>query len=309
MSEHGLPNPRRHTDSRLGLLSKVFIVYAHNPRLYQWPRPLQDFRLMYPQCSQEELRHMQGEEKKLLEREQEERVGRQNELVHRFAQFLDSHKIAVAYEGLLLDRPVDSYMRWFQEQMKDSDYILLIVTDSLSEFLSKNPPEEKERIFSGNFLHNYVHLSPSSPERRPILPIFIHRKRKLDLLPDALRASSTYEIKYREHPPHFDVQEPELDRLYALLTRQDRIQPPTQVSVVPVVSSLRRRGEGDCMLSGLLFHSLPPSLPPSPIGRDAARIGGANFQQPVFESLPPQPLEEPVPAGLQRPGKNLSRVS
>lgn len=198
-----------------------------------------DLQLLYPQCSREELKQIQKEEKKRIKFEDEERIRNHDILVYRFAQFLDSCKIAVAYEGLLSDFAVTNYMKWFQEQMNDSDYIFLIITDSFCHFLSNEPPEDKERIFSGEFLHNFVNKG----QKKPILPIFLNRRSDPNLLPDALRSSSTYHVAYSEHPPHFNVQQSQLDRLYALLTRQNRIQPPRQVSVVPVVSGLQRRGK------------------------------------------------------------------
>lgn len=226
-----LPNPQRYTDSDLGLLSKVFIVYPHNPQVYQWDPP-EELRRRHPNCSPAELHRMQREAER-------ERIRSHDQLVQLFADFLDSHKIAVAYEGLLLDCPVDSYMRWFERQMSDSDYIILIVTESFRPFLNDTRPEN-EHIFTGNFLHNFVHR-PS----KPILPVFLNRPENRDLLPDPLRASSTYRVAASREPPHFDVRQPELGRLYAVLTNQNRLQPPPQPerAVVHITSPLQGIGK------------------------------------------------------------------
>ena len=238
--EPKLPNPSRYTDPTYGLLSKVFIVYPHNPRVYAWtpPTPLEELQRRYPELSSNDLKRMQVQEVKQNQAREREEIQGHDELVYRFAQFLDSHKIAVAYEGLLMDYPVDNYMKWFQKQMEDSDYIILIITDSFNHFLSNEPPEGKEHIFVGNFLHVLVH----NP-RKPILPVFLNHLARPSLLPDALRASTTYHVVASRDPPYFDVQQPQLDRLYAVLTKQNRITPPVPVGVVPVVSGLQRRGE------------------------------------------------------------------
>lgn len=233
------PNPRRYTDDRCGLLPKVFIVYPHNPQPYVWIS-LAELQSSYPHLTPEQLK----EEKKRLQQRQAQQITYHDELVHRFAQFLETNKIAVAYEGLLMDTFVGNHMKWFQDQMKDSDYIFLIITESFCRFLSNQPPDGKEKIFSGEFLHVFVH-NPS----KPIVPVFLGRQRKNAHLPEALRASTTYQIPYSVNPPHFSVQQPETDRLYAMLTRQNRIEAPAQVGVVPVVSGLSRRGMTDHVFS------------------------------------------------------------
>lgn len=235
------PDPERHTDPTYGLLSKVFIVYPHNPEVYQWipPTSLEVLQRRYPEHSPDELRKCQVAELKKREVEEKERIERHDQLVHNFAQFLNSHKIAVAYEGLLHDCPTDNYMRWFQKQMKDSDYVMLIITPSFCQFLSNEPPQDKERIFVGQFLHNFVHR-PS----KPILPVFLNSPKCSTLLPDALKASATYHVVASRESPYFNVQQPELDRLYAVLTKQNRMLPPSpNGGVVLIDSGIRRRSE------------------------------------------------------------------
>lgn len=226
-----MSNPRRYTDPVLGLLSKVFIVYPHNPQVYQWDPP-EELRRRYPDFSPAELHRMQR-------REEQERIRSHDQLVQWFADFLDSHMIAVAYEGLLLDCPIDSYMRWFETQMSDSDYIILIITESFRPFLNDTRPDN-EHIFTGNFLHNFVYM-PS----KHILPVFLNRPENLDLLPDPLRASATYRVAASRETPHFNVHQPQLDRLYAVLTKQNRLQPPPQRerAVVRITSGLQGIGK------------------------------------------------------------------
>lgn len=241
------PNPERHTDPTHGLLSKVFIVYPHNPQVYQWVSP-EELQRRYPGCSPDELHRIQIDEARQLKLKEKENIEKQDKLVHDFAQFLESRMIAVAYEGLLHDYPTDNYMKWFQKQMKDSDYVMLIITESFCHFLSNEPPQDKERIFVGNFLHNFVH-NPS----KLILPVFLGRPEHSSLLPDALRASATYHVVAGEEWPFFNIQQPQLDRLYAVLTKQNRITPPAPIGVVPI-SGLQRRGE--------IEYSLAPTPPP-----------------------------------------------
>lgn len=236
------PNPRRHTDPTLGLLSKVFIVYPHNPEIYQWiaPTPLEELHHKYPGYSPDELQECQVAEVRRYRAEEKERIERHDKLVHNFAQFLESHMVAVAYEGLLHDYPTDNYMKWFQKQMQDSDYVILVITPSFSHFLSNQPPPDKERIFVGNFLHNFVH-NPS----KTILPVFLNIPRDSGLLPDCLRASATYSVVASKESPYFNVHRPELDRLYAVLTKQNRVLPPPLTEGVVPVLGLQRRSEGE----------------------------------------------------------------
>ena len=211
------PNPQRHIDGTVGLLPKVFIVYPHNPELYTY--------------------HPDREAQERNERETEQVIREHDRLVHLFAQFLENHKIAVAYEGLLMDKVIANYMKWFEDQMADSDYVILIITNSFCHFLSEQPPPGKERIFTGQFLHVFVN-NPG----KPILPVFLNRQKDMALLPNALRAASTYRVMCTREFPYFDVQQPELDRLYALLTKQNRMAPPPPVATIPIIgNSLMRR--------------------------------------------------------------------
>ncbi len=220
------PNPQRHTDATFGLLPKVFIVYPHSPRVYTWTP----------------VKELQDEQ----ERRIKEDVGHQERLVYRFAQYLESLKIAVAYEGLLNDAFTPNYMKWFQDQIADSDYVILIITNSFCHFLSNQPPEGKERIFTGHFLHTFV----NNP-KKPVLPVFLDRPKELELLPDALRSSTTYMVRASSEPPYFDVRQRELDSLYALLTKQNRVAPPPIVSAIPIIGNSilqrRQRGINDCV--------------------------------------------------------------
>ena len=209
--------PQRIIDGELGLLPKVFIVYPHNPEVYVWdPDP---------------------EKRAEISKRKEEAIRRQDKLVYDFAQYLQHLKIAVAYEGLLRDEFTLNHMKWFQKQIADSDYVILIITNSFCHFLSNQPPEGTEMIFTGQFLHNFVN-NPS----KPILPVFLGRRR-VELLPDALRSSKTYEIIPGD-PPCFDVNQPQFDSLYALLTRRNRIKPPPTVDRIPVIGGLSRRRQG-----------------------------------------------------------------
>lgn len=228
------PNPQRHVDGTFGELSKVFIVYPHNPQIYTW-NPVEQQR------KEEAARR-------------EEVIKQHNQLVHHFAQFLQSMKIAVAYEGMLTDAFTSNYMKWFQTQILSSDYVILIITESFCPFLMNQPPEDKEKIFTGNFLHTLIH----NP-KKPLLPVFLNRPRNLDLLPDALRSSTTYTIMSTGYPPWFDVQMREMDSLFALLTRQSRIMPPPVVASVPIVNPFLRRRQGTRFALPSTF--LPNQLP------------------------------------------------
>ena len=215
-------------------MPKVFIIYPHNPQpyVYKPPTAAEELRSRYPEKSDSEILEMRVQEEESRANDEKKRIVNHNELVHRFANFLTSNGLDVAYEGLLQDKSTSNCMRWFQEQLNMSDFVILIVTESLNYFLSDRrtfPHNGQEKIFESEFLHNFVH-QPS----KPLLPVFLGHPTNLDLLPDVLKCSSTYHIKDTED---FSLLRSEMDNLYAALTNQSRSVPPQG----PIVELPKRR--------------------------------------------------------------------
>lgn len=233
--EGELPNPERVLHPELGLLTKVFIVYAHNPERYtqiQPPGPAdieqikqsdssKTYDVIWQKYDQECLDH---------ERERDEAIALHERKVFEFATFLRENSIAVSYDRLLDDKGAPNKLRWSEQQIRDSDYALLIVTPSLRPFLDRAPEEEKEFIFRGDYLYNLLHHTPHG---LGILPVFLDRCKDPALLPKAREAGTMYEVR-----SPFEVASGErpddLISLYRVLTRQPGfvLPPPKPQGVV-----------------------------------------------------------------------------
>lgn len=240
-----LPNPKRceiTENGKLKLLPKVFVVYAHNPGEYLQIRPPNVDEVMRkdPSMTRELIQQRYEREKIQLSTQTEENIRKHKLLVREFSDFLQSSGVAVAYDQLLADTGTDNLMRWTEQQIEDSDYVILIVTPSLREFLT-NPSyasRDEEYIFSGHTLYNLIHSPPSRPNS-PLglgvlcfLPVFLESTKNLGFLPKTLEAGSCYEIW-----KPFDVQRPQGDdlvSLYTLLTRQSVCPPPAHIGYVPI---------------------------------------------------------------------------
>ena len=233
------PNPERRKSK---LLPKVFIVYAHNPGEYRQIHPPDVDGLMRdnPSMTRDWIEQQYEEEKIQLSAQTEENIRQHKLLVRKFSNFLTGAGVPVTYDQLLDDTGTDNLMRWTEQQIKDSDYVILIVTPSLHEFLT-NPSSasrDEEYIFSGHTLYNLIHSPPSRPNS-PLglgvlcfLPVFLESTKNLDLLPKTLEAGSCYEVW-----KPFDVQRPrgdDLVLLYTLLTRQSVCPTPEPIAYVPI---------------------------------------------------------------------------
>lgn len=226
-----LPNPRRVHDPRYGLLPKVFVVYARNPTVYTQvapPKPV-------PDMTDEELQAFTVEATQHLQR-QEEAIRNHQALIRRFASFLQRSLIAVSYDQLLLDTGAGNQMRWYQEQIADSDYLILVITPSFKEFLQDEAPPEEEYIFTGHYLFNLI--NNPSPHLR-FLPVFLNQPADRELLPVALKAASVFQIV-----EPFDVQRGDMCSLYAILTNQRLCEAPVPEGVVKLKP--KRRGCESC---------------------------------------------------------------
>lgn len=240
-----LPNPQRQIlpDGRPGY--KVFIAYPHNPEEYtQQAQPDVDSLITQnPELTAEVIWREFLEAAKRHEEALKQRIAGHEQLVRRFARFLQGAQVAVSYDQLLTDTGAANVKLWMEQQINDSDFIILIVTPSFYQFLTDKSlvPPGKESTFVGHDLYNYIHNPP--PNIR-ILPVFLNRWKDVSLLPKSLEAASLYEIW---EPLHVSSQAPrqdDLEALYCLLTKQNRYQqpqPPTGSSIVKIPPRRRRR--------------------------------------------------------------------
>ena len=192
-------------------LPKVFIAYPHKPTSYKQLLPP-------PDATDESLRQYEDDVVQ-LEKQAQLEVQEQEEAVMEFADFLSQQSIAVAYDLLVRDTGVANITRWYQTQIEDSDYLILIVTESLCDFLKGKVPRGKEPLFSSDYLYNLIH---SREQTLQIVPVFLFTPKNLSYVPKALEASSMYEIQNYSNP----LTDEGLTSLLARLTGQNRYQPP-----------------------------------------------------------------------------------
>ena len=239
-SLRALPNPQRMRDQSGSLLPKVFVVYAHNPSPYTMvPSDIQVYREWYPGESDDVLQGHMYSSMQTHEHEQQSAIKAHESNVCNFVHFLQRSHIAVAYDQLLSDVGCDNVMKWCQEQIEDSDIVILIVTESFNEFLNGDVPPEKEQLFVGNYLSNFV----NNPHGKLLLPVFIDRPTNSQLIPKCLEMSRLYSIHYPFDERTMSYRGDNLEALYALLTKQDRYTPPAPSLSGPVKLNRRRRSK------------------------------------------------------------------
>ena len=90
----------------------------------------------YPEKSTTEIKEMLREEVELMRKNVQRKIKEHDRLVDTFAEFLKKNEVDMAYEGLLQDKSTLNYMKWFQEELYTSDFIILIITESFLSFLS-----------------------------------------------------------------------------------------------------------------------------------------------------------------------------
>ena len=212
------PNPQRiFYDGKH--LPKVFIAYPHKPTVYEQRSPPENAAgdpEIWRQFEEQVIAHEQAAEREVLHHET---------AVQRFADFLSSQSVAVAYDLLVRDTGTASIMRWCQHQIQDSGYLIIVVTPSLTQFLDGKCPSDKEPIFSSDYLYNLIHSSPQKVDgsRLEMIPLFLGIPKNADMVPVALRGASIYEVwdvEYRE--PLSEG----MTSLLCRLTGQNRFTPP-----------------------------------------------------------------------------------
>lgn len=228
-----LPNPQRTRDASGCLLPKVFIAYPHNPSPYTQLDPGY-YRQLYPSQPDHVLQQLIARDIQHHADQQEMVIRQHMSKVHSLAIFLQQTGIAVSYDQLLLDVGSDNIMRWCQEQIEDSDFVILIITNSFKEFLDGDVPPEKEQLFIGNYLSNFVH----NPHGKHLLPVFFDQPTNSQLIPKCLEMCRLYSV----YTPLVLGRGDDLEMLYALLTKQDRYTPPAPSGVIKL-KSRRPRSE------------------------------------------------------------------
>ena len=255
-----LPNPQRMRDENGCFLPKVFIAYPHNPSLYtEVASDIESYRQWYPGQPDHILQQTIDEVVQQHKIQQRDRIKQQEAKVYHLATFLQQACIAVAYDLLLSDVGAENIMRWCQEQIEDSDAVILIVTQSFNEFLNGEVPLESEQLFAGNYFSNFIH----NPREKKLLPVFIDQPVDTRLIPRCLEMCKLYSITTPFGLCRGDV---DLDALYALLTRQDRFAPPAPLpGAGPIKVNTNRRPRSKIIIKCSMYIY---------IVRAGGRVGG-----------------------------------
>ena len=199
----------------------VFIAYPRNPEAYV---NLEEPEGAPPHVMQEFLLDAQENT-----RRREQAIQEHMKLVRDFAEFLQRHHVKVYYDQQAEHSGCTNLMKWFEARIDESDYVILVATSSLLDFLEGEVPIEEEPLFVGDYLYNLIHLST-----KHVLPLFLNRGKDGDLLPVNLKASSLFQVSIPFCIDPTQRRSDDLDKLYALLTGQDYYQPPPPPAPAPI---------------------------------------------------------------------------
>lgn len=216
--QKGMLEPRSRHDQVFGRIKKVFIAYVHNPNVYENYIPAYPLEQLFQDPS---LQQQVLQEKQLHEERQKAIITEHTELVSSFASCLVSSGVAVAYDGYFQNQRMECTHQFYEQQIRDSDFVLLIVTPSLRHYLENEPPEEEPMapLFSSKALYNM--MTVQLPPGTHFIPVFLNQPKDINLIPTCLASSTTFMVQ-----SPFNVQQGGLYDLYNLLTNQQANRPP-----------------------------------------------------------------------------------
>ena len=118
---------------------------------------------------------------------------------------------------MIEDRPVVSKTQWIQEEIKDSDYVVFIITPSFQEFMKVAP--QQELFFQGSYLRNLIDNLETRVDGSAVnmVSVFLDRPIELKHVPTALRSGHTYSVwaPFQLHSQRID----DLNQLLSLIKR------------------------------------------------------------------------------------------
>ena len=231
----GQLDPKCKEDNVYGRVKKIFIAYVQNPDEYEiYHPPVPPERLMadmdlLTKCVKERAAH---------ETIQKTKIERHRSAVRRLAEYLTNGGVAVAYDQYWEDKQLDSRLQHYEAQIRDSDYVLLVITPSFNHYLTNEAPDE-EILFANNFLYNMITIA--RPQGTHFIPLFLNRDKDVSLVPMSLASSTMFVIR-----EPLDLYRGDLYSLYALLTNQNVTERP-ELPGMPVSLPRRRRCECVCV--------------------------------------------------------------
>ena len=220
----GSLKPCSRTDPRYGRIKKVFMAYIHNPDPYeQYIPPYTRDQLRNPAIYRQALR-----EKAEHSTHQLDKIQLHKATVRRLIESLVSCGVAVSHDQIHEEEHVTNLLKYYEDQIIDSDAVLLIITKSLNYYMSNEAPmDENEILLTRHFLHNLMTIK--KPSGTCFIPVFINRPVDRSSIPTTLASSNCYSVC-----EPFDVCSGGLSDLYAYLTNQNTLELPSSSEVIAI---------------------------------------------------------------------------
>ena len=167
---------------------KVTLIYAKNPGKYEQIKP--------PDRMTASQKEMYLQEVIAHEAKRETCIKLHIERVMRFANYLKSLGINVAYENQLDDQHVSSKPRWLEENVESSDFVILVITPSFKELLNKKGVPHNETFFRGEYLNNIISGYVEKADETPIkfVCVFLHSPYRQSYIPPSIATVNSYEL-------------------------------------------------------------------------------------------------------------------
>ncbi len=224
----GLLEPKSPINPEFGRIKKVFIAYVHNPDEYEaYVPPYRPEELL-----DSNILRFVFSEKQRHENQQRNKIEKHTKAIQSLATYLSTLGVPVVYDEYWRGKHVSNQLQQFEEQIMDSDYVLLVITPSTNHYLQNVAPIDEEILFTDNFLFNL--MTVKKPPGTNFIPIFVNSTKNSDLVPTHLGSSMIYELI-----EPFDYQRGDMYDLYKLVTNQ-KTEP--LIPTVGVVRVPRRIG-------------------------------------------------------------------
>ena len=219
----GILEPKSPFHPEFGRIKKVYIAYVHNPDEYEaYVPPYRPEELL-----DSNILRLVFQEKQTHEYEQRKKIEEHTQTIQRLATYLSTLGVPVVYDEYWRGKHVTNQIQKFEEQITDSDYVLLIITPSMNHYLQNTAPIDEEILFTDNFLFNL--MTVKKPSGTNFIPVFVNSTKNSVLVPTHLASATLYELK-----EPFDYQRGGTYDLYKLLTNQKTEPFAPSVGVVKV---------------------------------------------------------------------------
>lgn len=232
----GVLQPRSIDHPQFGRIKKVFLAYIQNPEVYESYKPPYSVEQLLSDLS---LQERVKEEIAYHNENQRSRKKEHTDLVKEFAEYLRENGVSVAYDGYFELENVECTHQFYEQQIRDSDFVLLVITPSLKYYLQNDPPVEEPMapLFQSKAMVNL--MTVQIPPGTHFVPIFLNRERDINLVPINLASASMYTIC-----KPFDITKGDLYNLYSLFTNQTMAPPEPGPPIV-----LPSRPRCECMFN------------------------------------------------------------